>query len=91
MRYILVSADNPNIQKPIDIPEDIIVSKAQSESSKQLSDTPKVNKITPKFKSKNPKKIAYKIIQTRTVQSSRPFGTGSKKSKSFRRHPSNTI
>ena len=91
MRYILVSADNPNIQKLIDIPDKIIVSEAQSGSSKDLTDTPKINKITPKFKSKNPKKIAYKIIQTRTVQSSRPFGTGSKKSTPFRRRPSNTI
>ena len=99
MRYLLVSADNPNIQKPIDIPDEIIVSKTQKDDTNKV--TPD-NTITPKKyssksiapknnipKNSKAKKVAYKIIQTRTFQRSRPVG--GRKSKSFRKYDSDTI
>ena len=81
MRYILVSADNPNIQKPIDIPDEI-VSKPQADTIKNNYKQHTITSSTPK--SKKSKKIVYKIVQ-------RSLPMGGMKSKPFRRRPSNTI
>ena len=50
MRFILVSADDPNLQRPLDIPEELVKKKPKTRSTSKLS------KSAPKKSSQEPVK-----------------------------------